>query len=62
MIQYRIHKEETFRGHLLLTFIITVILKNIQLKLKFSLYNTISLFMNLKNQKCLVYNDKSITN
>jgi transposase len=62
LIPLKIHKEETFRGHLLLTFIATMILNNMQLKLKDSLYDTVSLFMNLKNQKYLVYNDKIITN
>jgi transposase len=58
----RIQNEATFRGHLLLTFISTVILKKLQDKLKDTRYNPISLFVNMRNQKCKVYDDRIITN
>ena len=59
MLSLRVQNEETFRGHLLLTFISCVILKFIQDKLLKTKYNAISMFMNLRNQKCKVY-DKTI--
>ncbi|MCL2766816.1 MAG: transposase [Peptococcaceae bacterium] len=52
---------ETFRGHLLLTFIVTVIIKKLQDALLKSVYNPISLFLNLRNQKCKVFNDRIVT-
>jgi hypothetical protein len=61
LIPIRIQKEGTFRGHLLLTFIATVIIKKIQDKLKNSAYNPISLFINMRNQKCKVYDNRIIT-
>lgn len=59
MLPLRVQNEDTFRGHLLLTFISYVILKMIQDKLLKTKYNPISMFMNLRNQKCKVY-DKTI--
>jgi hypothetical protein len=61
LIPLRVQNEDTFRGHLLLTFIATVILKKIQDKLKKSAYNPISLFMNMRNQKCKVYDNQIVT-
>ena len=60
MLPLRVQTEKTFRGHLLLTFISCVILKMIQDKLLKTKYNPISLFMNLRNQKCKVYEDEII--
>jgi hypothetical protein len=60
MLPLRVHSEETFRGHLLLTFIATVAVKLAQDKLKGSVYNPISMFMNLRNQKCKVYEDRIV--
>jgi hypothetical protein len=57
----RIHGEPTIRGHLLLTFISTVIIRKLQIKIEQSPYNPISLFLNLRNQKCKVYKDRIIT-
>ena len=56
----RVQTEETLRGHLLLTFIASVIVKRIQDKLKTTSNNPISMFMNLRNQKCKVYDDQVI--
>ena len=43
-----------------MTFIAIVIVKKLQDKLKDSLYNPISMFLNLRNQKCKVYEKKVI--
>lgn len=60
MLPIRVQTEETLRGHLLLTFIASVTVKRIQDKLKITSYNPISMFMNLRNQKCKVYDDQVI--
>jgi hypothetical protein len=60
MLPLRVQNEDTFRGHLLMTFIASVIVKKLQDKLKNSLYNPISMFLNLRNQKCKVYDRKVI--
>ena len=61
MLPLRVQTEETFRGHLLLTFISCIILKMIQDKLKPTKYNPISMFVNLRNQKCKVYATEILT-
>jgi transposase len=61
LIPLRVQNEDTFRGHLLLTFIATIIIKKIQDSLKNSVYNPISLFLNMRNQKCKVFPDRIIT-
>jgi transposase len=61
MLPLRIQTEETFRGHLLLTFLATIVIKKIQDELKKSTYTPISLFLNLRNQKCKIYSNKVIT-
>jgi transposase len=61
MLPLRVHKEETFRGHLLLTFVASVIVKMIQDKLNPTSYNPISMFLNLRNQKCKLYEKQVIT-
>jgi len=53
--------EETFRGHLLLTFIVTVLMKQLQDALLRTAYNPISALLNLRNQKCKMFADKIIT-
>jgi hypothetical protein len=55
ILPLRVHSEETFRGHLLLTFVATVIMRKIQLKLISTPYNPISFLVNSRNQKCKVY-------
>ena len=52
ILSLRVHNEDTFRGHLLLTFIACIILNIIRNKLLKTKYNPISIFMNLRNQKC----------
>jgi hypothetical protein len=61
MTPIRIQSEDTFRGHLLLTFIASVVVKRIQDRLKNTSYNPISMFINLRNQKCKVYENLVIT-
>jgi len=61
MLPIRVHSEETFRGHLLLTFIATVVIKHIQDELAMTSITPISLFQNLRNQKCKVFSDRIIS-
>jgi hypothetical protein len=61
MLPLRVQSESTFRGHLLLTFLAGVVVKLLQDSLRDTPYNPISLFLNLKNQKCKVYDDVIIT-
>ena len=53
MLPVRVHCEDTFRGHLLLTFIAEVVIKQIQDDLKNSAITPISLFLDLRNYKCI---------
>jgi hypothetical protein len=57
MLPLRVQNEDTFRGHLLMTFIASAVVKKLQDDLKNTAYNPISMFMNLRNQKCKVYDD-----
>lgn len=61
MLPLRVRTEETFRGHLMITFVATVVLKKIQDTLKTTSTSPASLFLNLRNHKCKVYQDKVIT-
>jgi transposase len=61
MIPLRVQSEITFRGHLLLTFIATVIIKKLQVSLKNSQYNPHSLFLSMRNQKCKVFEKHILT-
>jgi hypothetical protein len=61
MLPLRVQTEETFRGHLLLTFLVTVMLQKLQDALKKTNITPLSLFLNLRNQKCKIYDDKVIT-
>lgn len=61
MLPLRVQTEETFRGHLLLTFMATVIIKMVQDSLKATKLNPESMFLNLRNQKCKVYEHAVIT-
>jgi transposase len=61
MLPVRVHSEETFRGHLLLTFITAVVIKQLQDALAKSSINPASLFLDLRNQKCKVFDDRIIT-
>ena len=61
MLPIRVRSEEAFRGHLLITFIATVILKELQKRLKDTEYNIDTALMNLRNQKCKVYDRSVVT-
>lgn len=61
LLPLRVQTEETFRGHLLLTFMAAVVVKQIQDKLLKTDMNPISIFLNLRTQKCKVYQNKIIT-
>lgn len=61
LIPLRIQSEHTFRGHLLLTFMATIICKTVQDKLKDTSMNPESMFLNLRNHKCKVYKHAIIT-
>ena len=61
MTPLRVQGENTFRGHLLLTFIATSLLRKLQDKLKSSQYNSVSLLLILGNQKCKVFENKVMT-
>ena len=61
MLPVRVHSEETFRGHLLLTFIATVVVKHIQDALLKTPITPMSLFLDLRNHKCKVYGNRIIT-
>jgi hypothetical protein len=60
MLPLRAQNEDTFRSHLLMTFAASVIVKKLQDSLKDTLYNPISVFLNLRNQKCKVYESRVI--
>jgi transposase len=54
----RVHKEATFRGHLLLTFISSVIMKKLQDELKNTSRNPISFLMDLHNHHCKIFGNQ----
>ena len=60
LLPLRVQNEDTFRGHLLMTFIASVVVKKLQDDLASTVFNPISLFMSLRNQKCKVYIDSVI--
>ena len=57
LLPLRIHCEETFRGHLLLSFLTTVAYLSFNQLLKGTEFNTDGAFIILRNQKCKVYDD-----
>jgi hypothetical protein len=61
LLPLRVQSEETFRGHLFLSFVVMVVLKKLQDSLRLSSVSPLSLFLFLRNQKCKVYSDKVIT-
>ena len=58
LLPLRVHSEETFRGHLLLSFIATVVYLSINQMLKGTMFNAEGAFLILKNQKCKVFDDR----
>jgi len=57
LLPLRVHSEETFRGHLMLSFIATVVYLQINRMLKGATFNAEGAFLILKNQKCKVFED-----
>jgi len=74
MLPLRVHSEETFRGHLLISFIASAVLQKLQLdmkelgkcrgykenknRIKNKAPNTMSALLGLRNHKCKVYDDE----
>ena len=58
LLPLRVHNEETFRGHLMLSFIASVVYLAVNQLLKDTVYCTQSAFMILRNQKCKVFDDR----
>jgi len=61
LLPLRVHNEDTFRGHILLSFITTVAFLSCNQLLKGTPYNAEGAFMILRNQKCKVFNDYILT-
>ena len=61
MLPLRVRSEETFRGHLLMTFAATVLRKMLQEDLKGSGACPENALMALRNHKCKVYDDHVLT-
>ena len=61
MLPLRTQSEETFRGHLVLSFIASVIVKMLQEKVKDTSFNPESMPFSLRDQKCMVFDDRVIT-
>ena len=65
LLPLRIHNEDTFRGHVMLTFLATALLQKLQRDIiakrkKKDKVNPEGAFMALKNQKCKVYMDEIV--
>ena len=58
LLPLRVHNEETFRGHLMLSFIASVIYLSLNQMLKDTVYNAQGAFVVLRNQKCKVFDDR----
>ena len=58
LLPLRVHNEETFRGHLILSFITSVVYLSVNQMLKDTPYCTQSAFMILRNQKCKVFDNR----
>ena len=57
LLPLRIHNEDTFRGHLMLSFVATAVYLSINQLLKGTSFNADGAFLILSNQKCKVYDD-----
>lgn len=58
LLPLRVHDEEAFRGHLMLSFIASIVYLIFNQKLNDTLYNAEGAFMILRNQKCKVFVDR----
>ena len=61
LVPLRVRTEETLRGHLLLVFIVSTLIKMLQEDLRDTEDTPMNLFLSLRNQKCKVYNTTIIT-
>ena len=61
MLPLRVQSEETFRGHLLIAFTASVIVRMLQEDLAKSSYTPESAFLALRNHKCKVFDDQVLT-
>jgi len=57
LLPLRVHNEETFRGHLMLTFMASVAYLNFNANLKKDELNATGVLANARNLKCKVYNN-----
>jgi hypothetical protein len=55
LLPLRVQKEETFHGHLVLVFIASILAKMLQIDLRKTGYTIESALLNLRNQKCKVF-------
>ena len=61
ILPINVESEATLRGHLMMTFIATIILKMMSDKLKNTALTTESMFMNLHEQHAIVYDKEFVT-
>jgi transposase len=61
MLPLRVQREETFRGHLLIAFLASVVVKMLQQDIRETAYTPESALQVLRNQKCKVFEDCVIT-
>ncbi|MDR1135569.1 MAG: hypothetical protein LBL49_05265, partial [Clostridiales Family XIII bacterium] len=61
MLPLRVQKEETFRGHLLIAFLASVVVRMLQQDIRKTAYTPESAWQILRNQKCKVFEDCVIT-
>jgi len=57
LLPLRVHNEDTFRGHLMLSFVATIVFLSVNQLLKDTLFNAEGAFLILSNQKCKMFDD-----
>jgi len=58
LLPLRVHNEDTFRGHLMLSFVATITFLSVNQLLKDTPFNAEGAFLILGNQKCKVFDDR----
>ncbi|MBP5479781.1 MAG: hypothetical protein J6Y15_10525, partial [Bacteroidaceae bacterium] len=61
MLPLRVQTEATFRGHLLIAFMASVVVRMLQDDLSKTSYNPQSTFLTIRNHKCKVFDDYVLT-
>ena len=61
MLPPRVQTEATFRGHLLIAFMASVVVRMLQDDLSKTSYNPQSTFLTIRNHKCKVFDDYVLT-